>query len=46
MQKLEPPKDKGANAGESGPLPVHIEKARIEHAQVRMCFISVCTSAL
>ena len=36
MQKLEPPKGKTAGAGENGPLPVDVEKARIEHARVRM----------
>ncbi len=39
MQKLEPPKGKKADMGENGPLPVDVEKARIEHAQVRMSFI-------
>ncbi len=42
MQKLEPPKGKKADAGENGPLPVDVEKARIEHAQVRFERLQLC----
>ena len=35
MQRLEPANGKKVDAGESSLLPVDIEKARIEHAQVR-----------
>ena len=45
MQRLEPPKGKKADAGGDGPLPVDVEKARIEHAQVRMGSYD-CGSAL